>query len=89
MIKASAGEPKHVSETVTVTDQFGTIQVQTKKVERLLVPTNKRCYQVKASKGQPKHQKVSGQIHTFTQFGPEQLDTIKERHLCVPAVKTP
>jgi hypothetical protein len=159
-IKESSGEPRHVRETVMMTDQFGTIEVQTKKADRLLVPTNKRlgsalsgppttqvdhfkcyrvnlvggeftrlqvsvldqfedrlydvkkprllcnpvdkngegitnlaghlmCYQVKAASGQPQHQRISGQIFTFTQFGSEQLDTIKERHLCVPADNTP
>ncbi len=36
---------------------------------------------------QPKHEKGVG-IHTNNQFGPEQLDTIKEEELCVPSTKT-
>jgi len=36
---------------------------------------------------QPKHVKVLG-IHVNNQFGPEQLDTIKEEELCVPSTKT-
>jgi hypothetical protein len=47
------------------------------------------CYQVKAAAGQPKHAKVVAQIHTLNQFGPGQLDTIKESELCVPAQTHP
>jgi hypothetical protein len=36
---------------------------------------------------QPKHERVLG-IHVNNQFGPEQLDTIKEEELCVPSEKS-
>lgn len=36
---------------------------------------------------QPKHIRVTS-IHVNNQFGPEQLDTIKEEELCVPSLKT-
>jgi predicted outer membrane repeat protein len=45
------------------------------------------CYQVKGVKGEPEHEKVVG-IHTNNQFGPEQLDTLKEDELCLPSTKT-
>ena len=44
------------------------------------------CYQANPAKGQPKHVKVLG-IHVNNQFGPEQLDTVKEEELCVPSEK--
>jgi len=44
------------------------------------------CYQAKPASGQPKHIRVTG-IHVNNQFGPEQLDTVKEEELCVPSEK--
>jgi hypothetical protein len=44
------------------------------------------CYQAKAAKGEPKHVAVQG-IFVNNQFGPEQLDTVKEEDLCVPSIK--
>ncbi len=41
------------------------------------------CYDVKKSKGQPNHDRTS--VFTNNQFGPEALDTKKERELCVPS----
>ena len=48
--------------------------------------THLMCYQAKPATGQPKHVKVLG-IHVNNQFGPEQLDTVKEEGLCVPSAK--
>jgi hypothetical protein len=48
--------------------------------------THLMCYQAKPAVGQPKHVKVLG-IHVNNQFGPEQLDTIKEEEFCVPSEK--
>jgi hypothetical protein len=39
--------------------------------------THLMCYLAKKAKGEPKHVKVLG-IHVNNQFGPEQLDTVKE-----------
>lgn len=45
------------------------------------------CYLVKPARGEEKHTKVIG-IHVNDQYGPEQLDTVKEEELCVPSKKT-
>jgi YVTN family beta-propeller protein len=42
------------------------------------------CYQVQAAKGEPKFVKTTG-VHTNNQFGPLQLDLLKEEELCVPS----
>ena len=42
------------------------------------------CYRAKRAKGEAKHDKVTG-IHVHTQFGAEQLDSKKEKMLCVPS----
>ena len=39
------------------------------------------CYQVQ---GKPRHQRRSN-VHTADQFGVEQLDTIREREICIPS----
>jgi hypothetical protein len=83
---------------VTVTDQFETNRVyEVKKPTRLCAPVNKNgegipvpaahlmCYKVKSDTD---HTRVEGQIHLRNQFGTDQqVDTIKEAELCVPAVK--
>ncbi len=43
------------------------------------------CYDVRKDKGQPNHQRTS--VFTNNQFGPEELDTKKEKELCVPSEK--
>ncbi len=48
--------------------------------------THLMCYQAKPAKDEPKHIPMTG-IHVNNQFGPEQLDTIKEEELCVPSEK--
>jgi len=45
------------------------------------------CYDVKPVKGEQKHEKRKS-VFTNNQFGPEQLDTKKEKELCVPSMKT-
>ena len=45
------------------------------------------CYDVKPAEDQPKHEKRES-VFTNNQFGPEQLDTKKEKELCVPSMKT-
>jgi hypothetical protein len=85
----------------TVADQFQARLYDVKKPQRLCVPVDKNgegivhpavhlmCYQVKPAKGEPKHAKVVGQIHTEKQFGALRLDTVKEDELCVPADTVP
>ena len=43
------------------------------------------CYQVKAAKGSPSHQRVVDRIHTHDVFGELKLDTKGEKELCVRA----
>ncbi len=45
---------------------------------------NLLCYDVKKSKSEPNHKKLT--VYTNNQFGPEALDTKKERELCVPSI---
>jgi hypothetical protein len=85
---------------VTVGDQFTDPPkvFDVKKPSRLCNPVDKEgegiqhpdahlmCYQVKPAKEQPKHEGRSG-VFVHTQFGPEQLDTVKEEMLCVPSEK--
>ncbi len=44
------------------------------------------CYQVRPSRGQPKHLPVL-KLNVNNQFGPEILDTVREDEFCVPAKK--
>ena len=41
------------------------------------------CYQVKPARGEPRHRRIRN-IFVHDQFGPNQVDAIKERELCVP-----
>jgi hypothetical protein len=101
-VKVSSGTPKFVPRSVSVVDQFNQPKVfDVTKPTQLCTPVDKRsegiknpfghlmCYQVKPDKGQPKHTPVVNIIHVNNQFGPEQLDTVKETELCVPSSKTP
>jgi len=101
-VKVTRGSPKFVPILgVAVDDQFITDPgklFDLKKPTRLCNPVDKNgegiknpaahlmCYQAKPARGEPKHQKVLG-IHVNNQFGPEQLDTVKEEELCVPSIK--
>ncbi|MBI1987279.1 MAG: DUF4915 domain-containing protein [Nitrospinae bacterium] len=49
--------------------------------------THLMCYQVKPATGEPRHVPQVG-IHLSNQFGSEQLDTSKEKELCVRSSKT-
>ncbi len=56
-----------------------------KNAEAMVNPTqNLFCYQAIPTKGQPKHQKVSG-LYLTNQFGLDQADTVKEEEFCVPS----
>ena len=44
------------------------------------------CYQVKPARGEPRHRRIRN-IFVHDQFGPKQVDAIKERELCVPSKK--
>jgi hypothetical protein len=100
-VKVSKGQPKFEPILgVSVDDQFtdGAKLFDLKTPTRLCTPVDKNgegikneathlmCYRAKPATGQPKHVKVLG-IHVNNQFGPAQLDTIKEGELCVPSEK--
>jgi hypothetical protein len=44
------------------------------------------CYELRLARGEPRHKRVRG-IHINNQFGPLELDTVRERELCVPSAK--
>jgi hypothetical protein len=95
-VKVTAGTPRFPERVfVDFTDQF-TSPAKTLRVRRprhLCTPVDKNgsgiknptghlvCYQVQ---GRPRHQKRSN-VHTADQFGQEQIDTNKEREICIPS----
>ena len=98
-VKTAKGRPKFVPFTnVALQDQFGSRNVIAKKVTRLCMPTNKLneepgaethsqhlvCYQIKAMSGSPMFTKVSP-VYLNNQFGPDTLDAIKPREICLPS----
>lgn len=98
-VKTTKGTPKFKKREVAVVDQFdqGAL-LKVEKPERLCNPADKNdegivnssnhllCYKVRRVKGEPKHEDVKG-IHINNQFGPLQLDTKKEKELCVSSMK--
>ena len=102
-IKREKGEPKHVKLTgIKVTNQFGEIILDTKKPDRLLVPSAKdldglvdplepgadhfKCYRVKVTKDTAKF--VKRTVMLADQFHPPTLFKVKEpRRLCNPVDK--
>ena len=102
-VKVTKGTPKFEKRTVELTDQFESKTFEVKKPKMLCNPVQKThdgttteiidpenhllCYDVKPAKEEPKHEKRKS-VFTNNQFGPEQLDTKKEKELCVPSMKT-
>ena len=99
-VRVTSGTAKFTPREATLVDQFDQPKVyDVKKPTRLCTPVDKNregikfprnhlmCYQIKPAKGQPKHEKVLG-IYVEDQFGPGQLDTLREDELCVPSFKT-
>jgi len=97
-VKLSDGAPKFPKGVqATVSDQFENRLYNIKKPVRLCVPVDTgggilsgtnhlMCYKAKLAEP-PKHAKVEGQIRTNNEFGPGQLDTLKEQELCVPGTR--
>ena len=102
-VKVSKGNKFLKGLQVNVVDQFNQPAVyDVKKPKRLCNPVQKEvdgqvteiqnpedhlmCYDIKRAKGEPKHVKVLG-IFVSNQFGPLQVDTKKEKELCVPSQK--
>jgi len=99
-VKVTEGTPEFVPLQVTLEDQFTAPRVfDVDKPTRLCNPVDKNgegilnpelhllCYKVKPAKDEPKHEKIES-IHVNNQFGPLQVDTKKEKELCVPSTKT-
>ncbi len=96
-VRTTPGTPKFVAVQVSATDQFQTRVYNVTKPARLCVPgdvdgagvQNPRaavlCYKAKRAGGQSPHQRVVGQIHLQNQFGPQRVDTAREKELCVTA----
>ena len=96
--KVSKGTPKLPKGTqVSVADPFAEARVfDVKKPTRVCLATDKNgegiprqndalvCYKAKPAKGEPKHVKQAG-VYVNHQFGPAQLDTVKEEELCLPS----
>ncbi|MBI3247098.1 MAG: hypothetical protein HYZ50_11400 [Deltaproteobacteria bacterium] len=96
--------PEHVRQTnLTVENQFGSLQVDTLKPDRLLVPTAKslsgpvpaptpgidhfKCYSVRVTPGTPKFLKDM-QVFAVDQFQqPTLYDIVKPTRLCAPVNK--
>jgi hypothetical protein len=99
LTRGSARFPQGIQ--ATVVDQFGDRLYNVRRPKFLCTPVSKdsgplndpethlMCYVVKPAPGEPKHTPVKGQINTANQFGTEQLDTVSDEHLCVPAAKNP
>jgi hypothetical protein len=100
--KTTAGTPRFIPTTVTVTDQFTGPTPKTfvlKKFKHLCTPVDKdgegiknadahlACYQAKGAAGQPRHVRRTG-VNINNQLGPVVLGTLKERELCIPSLKT-
>ena len=98
-MKVTKDTPKFVKTQAIVADQFETRNYDIKKPVRLCVPVDAgggildrvrhlMCYKAKAVKDEPVvNTPLEGVIHTNNAFGQEQLDTIKEQELCVPATR--
>ena len=68
-----------------------------KKPQRLCLPTtiddqatqtpgpDLLCYKVQRAAGEPRHEKVAGELHTTDRFGTVEIDTRTEKEVCLPA----
>ena len=87
--------------TIGSVDQFGQSKAFTlKKPTRICLAADKNsegfkeptarlvCYQALVVKGEPKHAKVTG-LFVNNQFGPDEVDTLKETEFCVPSSENP
>ncbi len=97
----SEEKDNHPTIQVLVQDQFDNAPrlFDVKQPKRLCNPVDKNgegiknpdnhllCYKVKPAKGERKHEKIKG-IFVNDPFGPNQVDTKKEKELCVPSTKT-
>ena len=88
----------HLPVQAFVVDQFNQPKVfDVRRPTRLCNPVDKDdegiknpnnqllCYQVKPARGEPKHIRIKN-IFVHDQFGPNKVDTKKERELCVPLI---
>jgi hypothetical protein len=96
--KVAKGTPKLPKGTqVSLADQFEAARsFDVKKPTRLCAPVGVDgssvldasaflvCYRAKPARGEPRHTRRS-LVHTANAFGAEQLATVKEYELCLPA----
>ena len=47
------------------------------------------CYTARRAAGEPRHARIVGRLHTANALAAEQLDTVREDELCVPALREP
>lgn len=95
-VRVTLGTPRFPERVfVDFTDQFTSPakQLRVRRPRHLCTPVDKNgsgiknptghfmCYQVQ---GKPRHVRRSN-VHTADQFGLEQLDTVKEREICIPS----
>ena len=98
-VEVTEGTEEFEEISVSVWDQFDQATIlDVRKPRRLCNPVSKDdgeignpdnhllCYKVTLATGELKFEKVKG-IHVNNQFGPLQLDAIKEKELCVPSEK--
>jgi hypothetical protein len=100
-VRVTPGTPKFASGTlVQASDQFEAPRLLSlKKVRHLCTPVDKNgegiknpqahlfCYVAKPAVGQPHHTRVSG-IFVNNQFGPLNVDTLREGEFCIPSHKS-
>jgi hypothetical protein len=99
--KVAKGTPRFPKRVrAAVRDRFESRNYDLEKPTRLCVPVDANgegivngvdhllCYRAKRAKGEAKHTKQKGLIHTRDRFGAEQLDSLVEEELCVPATRT-
>ena len=98
-VKRSRHTDRFQRKQVSVTDQFNNVEPKSfdvKQPTRLCTPVDKNgegmknpyahmmCYSVKRARGEPRHERIKG-LWVNDQFGAIQVDTRKEKELCVPS----
>ena len=84
-----------------VEDAFESRRYDVERPRRLCVPAaanglaivdpvpHLMCYTARRAAGEPRHTRVVGRLHTANGLAAEQLDTVREDELCVPALREP
>lgn len=98
-VRESRGSAGFEPREVFVTDQFEQPKwFQVLRPAKLCTPVDKNgegildaerhllCYEVRPAEGEPPHDRLRG-IHVNNQFGPLQLNTRREKELCLPSLQ--